>query len=307
MSEAGDILVFGRSGQIAKALAVLCRETGLGARFLGRDEADLRMPEQIEAAVVAGPWCAAINAAAYTAVDRAEDEPDLANDVNAAAPAVIAAACRAANIPLLHLSTNFVFDGGAPEPYAEDAPARPQSVYGRTKLAGERAVRAALPEHVILRTGWVFAADGVNFPRGVLAAAEGTTELAMVSDQWGDPTPARAIAAALVDFADRIVRGRPAPFGTYHFAGAPSVTRLGFAEAVFDASRRAGADSLPRLVPVATADFPARAPRPLNGRLDCRKIERVLGLARPDWRLALDEAVRHMLAPAPARDARGRA
>lgn len=296
MRGAGTILVFGRTGQVAAALARLCAERGRTGQFLARSAADLCDPSALIRAVAETTARVVVNAAAYTAVDRAEDEAEGAHAVNAVAPGVIAEACRARGLPMIHLSTNFVFDGTAPAPYREHDVAYPRSVYGRSKLAGEAAVRAAAGAHVILRTGWVFGPVGKNFPASVIAAARRRQVLTMVSDEIGDPTPAISIAETILVLADRLTRDGAAISGLYHYSGAPSVSRLDFATAVLAAAERAGATPPPRLEPIASRDYAARAIRPLNGRLDCSKIERALGLPRPDWRLALDETVQHILA-----------
>jgi dTDP-4-dehydrorhamnose reductase len=301
LNEADAILVFGRTGQVALALARLCAYHGRAARFLARDEADLCDPAALRRAVASGPWRAAIVAAAYTAVDRAEDEPSLAEAVNAQAPGIVAEACRARGIPLVHFSTNFVFDGAAPRPYREEDEPNPLSVYGRTKLAGEHAVRTEADAYAILRTGWVFGPGGRNFPGAVVGAARGRSSLNMVADETGDPSPARNIAAAALALADGLAAEGASSSGIYHYSGAPSVSRIDFAAAALAAAARADGGSPPKLEPISSRDYPARAVRPLNGRLDCGKIERRFGIARPDWRLALDETVQHILAAGAAK------
>ncbi|MCW5772541.1 MAG: dTDP-4-dehydrorhamnose reductase [Rhodospirillaceae bacterium] len=289
--QAGGILVFGRTGQLASALAARASAAPAPLTMLGREAADLRDRGALRRIIAGRPWRAVINVAAYNAVDRAEDEAIEAHAVNADAPAAMAEACRAAGIPLLHVSTNYVFDGRGAAPYREDDPPAPQTAYGRSKLAGEDAVRAACPEHVILRTSWMFGTVGSNFPRIVLAAARQRPILEMVQDQFGDPTPASDLAGALLATAAALLSGRRDAFGTYHYSGAPGVSRIDFARAVLDAAVAAGFAPRPRLVPVPMAQFPARARRPINSMLDCAKIARVFGLARPQWRAALPETV----------------
>jgi len=296
MSGADAILVFGRTGQVAAALARLCDERGRTGHFLARSQADFCDPAALIRAVAETPARVVVNAAAYTAVDRAEEDAESAHAVNAVAPGAIAEACRARRLPMIHLSTNFVFDGAAPAPYREDDAPHPRSVYGATKLAGEAAVRAAAGAHAILRTGWVFGPGGKNFPASVIAAARGRQVLSMVADEIGDPTPAKSIAETILLLADRLAGDAAAISGLYHYSGAPSASRLDFAAAVLAAAERAGAAAPPRLEPIASSDYAARAIRPLNGRLDCGKIERALRLSRPDWRLALGETVQHILA-----------
>ena len=274
------ILVFGRTGQVARELALLAPQ----ARFLGRDAADLAQPAACAEAIRALRPAAVINAAAWTAVDRAEAEEPAARVVNAEAPAAMARACAGIGAPLVHLSTDYVFDGAGTAPFAPDHPTSPLNAYGRTKLAGEEAVRAAGGVHAILRTSWVFSAHGANFVRTMLRLGAERPVLRVVADQTGGPTPAGAIAAACLTVAARLAED-PGLGGTYHFAGAPDVTWAAFARAIL-AEARLGA----QVEGIATSDYPTPARRPANSRLDCTGLAR-LGLARPDWRPALAEVV----------------
>lgn len=271
------ILMFGRSGQVATELA---RRTALTA--LGRDQADLTDPAACATAIAALPCDIVINAAAHTGVDKAETEEGLATTINAAAPGAMAAACRAKGVPFLHISTDYVFDGSGQTPWVEDAPTGPLGAYGRSKLAGERAVAAATPDHVILRTSWVHAAHGANFVRTMLRLG-GRAELKVVDDQRGGPTAAGDIAEALLAIARAWAAGQGAP-GVFHFSGAPAVTWHGFATEIFAQAPWAGA---PVITPIPSADYPTPAARPGNSVLDCAKLERVYGLAQPDWRASL--------------------
>ncbi len=228
-----------------------------------------------------------VNAAAYTAVDRAEDEPALAHAVNAAAPGAMAAAAAARGIPFLHVSTDYVLDGSPGRAWREDDPTGPLSVYGASKLAGERAIAAAGPDHVILRTAWVFSAHGRNFVRTMLEVGRGRAEMRVVGDQRGGPTAARDIAAALWTMAEAWTAGRGRP-GIFNFAGAPATTWAEFAEAIF---ARSGWEARPKVVAIASADWPTRAVRPANSVLDCRRIAEAYGVTQPDWRPALDEVL----------------
>lgn len=277
------ILVFGRSGQVATELQGFADVTAVG-----RDRCDLASPEACAAVIESLAPAAVINAAAYTAVDRAEEEEGLAQAVNGAAPSAMAAACAKRGIPLIHISTDYVFDGSGNTPWAPTAPPAPQSAYGRTKLAGEEAVRAAGGCHAILRTSWVFSAHGNNFVKTMLRLAESRDSLNVVADQIGGPTPARAIAEACLQIADQLVHD-PTKSGTYHFSGAPDVSWYDFARAIF---AEAGRDLI--VHPIPTSDYPTPASRPLNSRLDCGSTEQTFGIARPDWRRALSGVIKHL-------------
>ncbi|WP_109566120.1 dTDP-4-dehydrorhamnose reductase [Jannaschia seohaensis] len=271
------LLVFGRTGQVATELA----RRAPGATFLGRDAADLTDPEACAAAIRERAPEAVINAAAYTAVDRAEEGEETARLVNAEAPGAMARECAALGIPFLHVSTDYVFDGSGTDPWTEDAPTGPLGAYGRTKLAGEAAVRDAGGAHVILRTSWVFSAHGANFVKTMLRLSETRDALSVVDDQIGGPTPAADIAATLLTLADRLREG--APGGTYHYGGVPHVSWAGFARETF---ARAGREVAVTGIP--TTDYPTPAARPLNSRMDGAKLMAEHGIAPPDWRAGLD-------------------
>lgn len=277
------LLVFGRSGQVACELARLAPE----ATFLGRDQADLSDPAACAAAILSRRPQAVINAAAWTAVDRAETEEAAAHVVNAEAPGAMAMACAQLGIPFVHISTDYVFDGSGDRPWQTDDATGPLGAYGRTKLAGEQAVRAAGCVHAILRTSWVFSAHGANFVKTMLRLGRERARLNVVADQIGGPTPAAAIAAACLTIAGRL-RDDPAAGGTLHFAGAPDVSWADFARAII---ARAG---LPvEVADIPTSAYPTPARRPANSRLDCAGLE-PFGLTRPDWQAGLD-AVLHEL------------
>jgi dTDP-4-dehydrorhamnose reductase len=274
------ILIFGRTGQVARELAALAPE----ARLLSRDQADLSDPAACAAAILAARPDAVINAAAWTAVDKAEAEEPAAHVINAEAPGAMAEACTALGVPFVHISTDYVFDGSGTRPFAPDDPTGPLGAYGRTKLAGEQAVRAAGGTHAILRTSWVFSAHGANFVKTMLRLGAERPVLRVVADQVGGPTPADAIAAACLTAAARLAE-EPGLSGTYHLSGAPDVSWAGFARAIM-----AEAGLPAQMQDIATADYPTPARRPANSRLDCATLAR-LGLSRPDWRPALARVV----------------
>lgn len=280
-------LVFGATGQVARELARSAADHGVDAVFLGRSAADLADPGTCARAIHAAFADVVVNAAAYTAVDRAEDEPELARLVNAEAPRVMAAAAAAKGVPFLHVSTDYVFDGTPGRPWREDDPTGPLGAYGASKLAGERGVAMAAGDSVVLRTAWVFSAHGQNFVKTMLRVGRGKPEMRVVADQQGGPTPAVAIADALWTVATAWHQGLGKP-GTFHFAGDPAASWADFAEAIF---ARAGWDSRPRVVPIATADWPTRARRPANSVLDCTAIAEAYGIAQPDWRAGLDAVI----------------
>ncbi|QFU10247.1 dTDP-4-dehydrorhamnose reductase [Rhodobacteraceae bacterium THAF1] len=270
------ILVFGRTGQVATELGKLP-----DTLCLGRDQADLTDPAACAAAIRTRMPAAVINAAAYTAVDAAETDADTARIVNAKAPAVIATTCAELGAPLVHLSTDYVFDGSGDRPFPSNAPTGPLNVYGCTKLTGEDAVRTAGGTYALLRTSWVFSAHGSNFVKTMLRLSETRDTLNIVDDQIGGPTPAKAIATACLTIAEALIAD-PRRSGTYHFTGAPDVSWADFARTIFaEAGRRTNVTGIP------TTEYPTPAQRPLNSRLDCSTTETTFGLPRPDWRDAL--------------------
>jgi len=279
------LLVLGRSGQVARELALRAP----GAAVFGSAQADLAHPETavetIAAALETTGARAVINAAAYTAVDRAETEEGAALTLNAIAPAAVARLCAARGLPLVHISTDYVFDGSGTQAWRPDDATGPLGAYGRTKLAGEEAIRAAGAAHAILRTSWVFSAHGGNFVKTMLRLSETRDALGIVADQVGGPTPAGAIAEACLTIAARLVDD-PGLSGTYHLSGAPDTSWADFARAIFAAAGRDVA-----VTDIATTDYPTPATRPGNSRLDCTATEAAFGITRPDWRAGLAEAL----------------
>ncbi len=277
------LLVFGRTGQVGRELARLAPD----AVCLGRAEADFAAAPDFGAILDRHRPRAVINAAAYTAVDRAEEEESLAMRVNGEAVVRLAEAAAARGLPLVHVSTDYVFDGSGSRPWRPEDPPAPRSAYGRSKLAGEEGVRAAAGPHTVVRTSWVFSAHGRNFVRTMLRLGAERPVVQVVADQVGGPTPAAALAGALVCIADALIRD-PGCSGTYHYAGAPDVSWAAFARRIFQV---AGLET--RVEEVSTEAFGAPAPRPKNSRLDCTATEAAFGLARPDWeeglRMVLEE------------------
>lgn len=282
----GPILVTGGSGQVGGALVRLAPPE---VEIVAPDRAalDLSDPNALAAKVAARNWHAVVNCAAYTAVDRAESDVVAAWQVNALAPAALAAASRAAGIPIIHVSTDYVFDGAKAEPYVEEDPVGPLGVYGASKLGGELAVRSANPVHVILRTAWVVSATGSNFVKTMLRLGAERPQLRVVADQKGCPTAADDIARAILTILGRIAEG---PYGTYHFVNGGEATWHQLAEAVFARAAAHGRPA-PSVEPIATSDYPTPAARPANSRLATAKIMRDFGIVPRDWHEAVDEIV----------------
>ena len=281
----GRVLVFGATGQVARELALLMPE----ARFLSRENADLSDPETCAAAIRHHAPDAVINAAAYTAVDRAEEEGDLARLINAAAPTAMAQAAARRGCPFVHISTDYVFDGRGRVPWRPGDETGPQGAYGRSKLEGEQGVADSAAAFVILRTSWVFSSFGDNFLKTMLRLSETRDHLSIVDDQTGGPTPASGVAKTCLTLA-RQLREAPEKTGIYHYSGAPDTSWKGFAEAIFQAAgRNISVTGIP------TVDFPTPAKRPLNSRLDCDATQSVFGVARPDWRAATVDIVTQLL------------
>ncbi|WP_200952261.1 dTDP-4-dehydrorhamnose reductase [Caulobacter sp. Root655] len=286
------ILVFGRNGQVARELAGRGAATGRALVFAGRETLDLSNPARIAPLIAAVAPRAVINAAAYTAVDRAEREPAAAMALNRDAPAAIAAACAARGLPLIHFSTDYVFDGALPRPYVETDPTGPTSVYGVSKLAGEQAVAGAGGAAITLRTAWVYSAHGVNFVKTMLALAVARDEISVVADQLGRPTWARDCADAALLAVDALADA-PDLAGVYHICGDGDATWADLAAAVFDESGRRGGPTA-RVRPISTEEYPTPAKRPANSRLDCGKIEAALTWRRRPWRQSLASCMTEM-------------
>ncbi len=294
------VLVTGARGQVGADLVELLAGR---AEVIACDRAalDLADPAAISRGVRAARPALILNAGAYTAVDRAESEVDLARAVNARAPEVLAAEAKRAGALLVHYSTDYVFDGTKDSPYVEDDPTAPLGAYGATKLEGERAVAASGCDHLILRTSWVYAPRGRNFMLTMLRLAAEREELRVVDDQRGAPTPSRELARATLAIVGRgdgplaaedLARAA-AKSGTYHATAAGETTWCGFARAIFEAwSKRAGPSfRAPRIVPIATRDYPTPARRPANSVLSNARLHATFGVALADWRTGLAEAV----------------
>jgi dTDP-4-dehydrorhamnose reductase len=283
------ILVFGHSGQVATELRAMAPVTALG-----RDAADLSDPDACAAAIRAHAPTAVINAAAYTAVDKAETDEALATTVNGTAPGAMAQACADLGIPFVHISTDYVFPGDGEKPWRPDDPTAPLGAYGRSKLKGEKAVRVAGGVHAILRTSWVVSAHGHNFVNTMLRLGAERDKLTIVADQIGGPTPARAIAQACLSIAEQLTADA-ARSGTYHFSGAPDTSWADFARAIFEVAGLACT-----VEDIPTSAYPTPARRPLNSRLDCTATKAVFGIERPDWRAGLHDILSDLVVKGPA-------
>lgn len=288
-----QIVIIGAQGQVGSEL--VRRAPGLGYEVLAWDlaELDITDTEAVDHALNVSGADVVINAAAYTAVDKAEQEPERAFAANRDGPAHLATACNRLNIPLLHISTDYVYDGRKPGPYREEDPVAPLGVYGASKLAGDEAIGRLLPRHLILRVSWVFGIHGHNFVKTILRLAREREELRIVADQYGCPTYAGDIADALLELAERTAElDAQQAWGVYHYCGQPATTWHGFTEAIVEEARHHEALRVRTVTPIATADYPTPAVRPLNSVLDCEKLVTRFGLQPRLWR----EGLRMMLA-----------
>ena len=284
------LLVLGSSGQLGSELSRWTWATGVELSLRSRAELDITDAAAVERAV--GGCDLVVNAAAYTAVDRAESEREAAWAGNCTGPANLAAACHSARVPLVHLSTDYVFDGTKIGAYREDDPVAPLGVYGASKEAGDRAVRGALVQHVILRTAWVYSAHGGNFVKTMLRLAAERPVLRVVADQTGSPTSAADIAAAIGVIVQHLAAGNT-DWGTYHLAGGGAVTWHGFAEAIFELAAQWRGPP-PLVEAITTAEYPTPARRPANSVLDCSRIGAAFGVVPRAWREALAEVIREL-------------
>ena len=290
------LLLTGGTGQVGRALRESPPE-GFEVVAPPRSELDLSDPGSVRRWVAERPWAAIVNAGAWTAVDAAEAQASEAWAANALGPAALARASGEAGLPLIHISTDYVFDGGLDRPYREDDPVGPVSVYGASKAAGEIAVAALNPRHVILRTAWVFSPWGANFVRTMLRLAETRETVSVVDDQVGCPTSALDIAAAVGAVCRRLADPGPPPAGVFHFAGAGETTWFGLASRVFARASRAGL-KVPSVTPIASSDWPTPVRRPANSRLDTTRFTRTFGRAPRPWTETADAVVDRLVAAA---------
>ncbi|MCX5565010.1 dTDP-4-dehydrorhamnose reductase [Alcaligenes phenolicus] len=296
------ILITGARGQLGRSFACLRVSTDPDVELvmLGHAELDITQADSIALALEQHRPDVVINAAAYTAVDKAESEPDTAHLINGVAPGLLAAACAERGIGLVHVSSDYVFDGLGKQPYIEDAPTHPVSVYGKSKLAGEQAILAALPSAIILRTSWVFSQFGNNFLKTMLRLGNERTELSIVDDQVGGPSYAPHIAQVLLQLAERLYESKQgsdkqqSPSGVFHFAGQPSVSWYGFAQEIFDQAVRLDLlTQAPRLTAIATSQYPTPAKRPAHSSLQQDRLDALLGTEHIErnWQHGIEQSL----------------
>jgi dTDP-4-dehydrorhamnose reductase len=289
------ILVTGKQGQVVQALLQRSAAAGVEIQVIGRPEMDMADPAQtldaMRSAITAFQPDIIVNAAAYTAVDQAEDEPVLAHAINAAGAGAVAQAAADSGLPIIQISTDYVFDGTKDSAYIEADTPNPQGVYGASKLAGENAVRAANPQHLIFRTAWVYSPFGKNFVKTMLRLAETRDEISVVADQFGNPTSAFDIADGILAAARRIEADvSTTPWGTYHLAGRGHTHWAGFAEEIFCLSAARGGPTA-TVKRIATAEYPTKAKRPANSQLECAAFEVAFGWKAGAWESSVPESL----------------
>jgi dTDP-4-dehydrorhamnose reductase len=295
------ILVLGKEGQVARALqaASASPQSDVEVISIGRPHCDVAQPATISAVLERTSPDLVVNAAAYTAVDKAEAEPAMAQAINAHGAGYAAQACARRALPFIHISTDYVFDGRKATPYTEDDEVGPLGAYGRSKLDGERQVAAALREHIVLRTAWVVSPYGNNFVKTMLRLGQTRSEIGVVNDQFGNATFAPHLAQIIMSLARRVATTprEVMPWGIYHAAGSGEGTWYDVACEVFRLSAERGGRAV-NVRPITTAEYPTPARRPQNSRLDCGRLARAFGLSLPDWRLGIAECVAQLDAAA---------
>jgi dTDP-4-dehydrorhamnose reductase len=287
------ILLTGASGQIGRSVLELGLQRGFEVIPCSREQLDITDARSVGAFVRETVPGLVINAAAYTAVDKAESEPEKAFAINRDGAMNLARACAVMDVPLLHYSTDYVFDGSKPGSYREDDRVNPLGIYGASKLAGEEMIRKYCPAHIILRVSWVFSEHGTNFVKTMLRLGRERDKLHIVHDQHGCPTPARDIAEASLKIAQSITRDFES-WGTYHYSSAPPTTWYEFSRTIFDAAAKAGF-SAPQVHAITTADYRAPARRPLNGVLDNTRFRDRFGMPPMQWRLELERVIKDLI------------
>jgi dTDP-4-dehydrorhamnose reductase len=278
-----SIMLTGANGQVGWELSNRGGQRGLEILALDRADLDITNPVSVSEEVNRSGVSLVVNAAGYTAVDEAESEPELAFAANRDGPAYLASACGKAGIPLVHISTDYVFDGQKQGSYLETDPVSPLSVYGKSKAAGEVAVRKHLREHFILRTGWVYGVHGHNFVKTMLRLGREREEVQVVTDQYGCPTYAADLAETILRIATQFLQGGQVHWGTYHYCGKGVTNWYGFAEQIFALAREHVFLKVKRIEPITTAEYPTPAKRPSNSVLDCSLIEKTFDIRPKPW------------------------
>ena len=286
------ILITGAQGQVGKELAKVAAEKNFKVIAASRAELDITQRQNVEQYIVQTQPDIVINAAAHTAVDKAETEKDLAFAINYDGASNIALSCEKQNIPLLHISTDYVFDGTNSKAYIETDTVSPLGIYGESKWQGEEAIRQTLNEHLILRVAWVFGAQGNNFVKTMLRLGKDRDELNVVADQFGGPSPAKDIAQTLINLVEQYQENKTLTWGTYHYCGKEKTTWYDFATEIFNQAFKLGMLSKQvKVNPITTAEYPTAAKRPENSMLDCSKIKTTFGIDTPDWKEALQQVL----------------
>lgn len=290
-----EILVLGGNGQLGWELNIRGKDHGFDILSLDLPDIDIADPVSVKKQISQSSASLVINAAAYTAVDKAESEEHMAFAVNRDGPANLASACREAGIPLIHVSTDYVFDGNKKGPYLETDPVSPVGIYGKSKAAGEKEIGLHLQEHIILRTAWLYGIHGNNFVKTMLGLGKDRRSLRVVSDQYGCPTYAADLAEAILSIAEHLRKGQGVAWGTYHFCGKGATTWHGFAKAIFEIATRYERFHVKEVIPISTSGYPTPAKRPGNSVLDCSLLTRNFGIIPLPWQESLAVMLKKLL------------
>ena len=286
------ILITGAQGQVGKELTAIANQKGFDVIAASRADLDITQLQKVESFITQHTPDVVINAAAHTAVDKAEEELKLAFAINRDGAENIALACAKQNIPLLHISTDYVFDGTQPESYSENNAVSPLGVYGESKWQGEEAIRKNLNDFIILRVAWVFGAQGNNFVKTMLRLGKDRDELNVVADQFGGPSPAKDIAETLIGLVEQYQSNKTLAWGTYHYCGESKASWYDFATEIFKQAFELGLlDKKVKVKPITTAEYPTAAKRPSNSMLDCSKLKNTFGIEMPEWKEALKQVL----------------
>ncbi len=286
------ILITGAQGQVGKELVSIANQRGFDVIAAGQTELDITQLKNIESYVEVHQPDLVINAAAYTAVNKAEEEQDITYAINRDGTANLAAVSKEKNIPLLHISTDYVFDGTKSEAYSENDAVSPLGIYGISKWQGEETIRQTLPEHIILRVAWVFGAQGNNFVKTMLRLAKDRDELSVVEDQFGRPSPAKDIAKTLIILAEQYQKEKTLEWGTYHYCGDEKVSWCGFAKEILKQAKEQGLiEKDIKVNAITTAEYQDPTKRPANSMLDCEKIKNTFGIEMPSWKESLNQVL----------------